>query len=548
MTQPTNESPTQPNDNNTQTSSSAPQKELYETMQDALYADFRGEVDDPAKVLFNTMGHNASTRPAKTFTGRMTAYFALTAFMTAVILSIVLAVVWEDQFQSYTRSGMQHMAQKIATTLGKQYSRYGSWENSVITGAASLALPSDVGIEITDEQGNVLYGNVLVGSKVGEALPSRDAQTSRSVPVPTNDDGQPISENATASADILSREGEYLGSVRLWAFGSESLVTKSDDVFRRNSYAAILAAATIAILLACALSYGASHAFTKPIKRITSTAAQIRNGDLTARTGLTGDDEIGRLAETFDSMASELERDIKFEHRLTSDVAHELRTPLMAMLATVEGMQDGVLPADNEHYETVAAEVRRLSRLVDAMLRLSRIENGTRALKIEASDAVYLVKSLVAMQQQMFSERGLRLRFDDKTNEHECMVEMDSDLIREAVTNILSNALRYTPSNGWVVAGISKTRSEVNIFVSDTGIGIAKEDIPRVFARFWRSDASRGRVSGGLGIGLALTKEIIDKHHGRISVESTLGKGTTFTLSIPLVQPVEEGQTHAITM
>lgn len=548
MTQPTNELPTQPNDNNTQTSSSAPQKELYETMQDALYADFRGEVDDPAKVLFNTMGHNGSTRPAKTFTGRMTAYFALTAFMTAVILSIVLAVVWEDQFQSYTRSGMQHMAQKIATTLGKQYSRYGGWENSVITGAASLALPSDVGIEITDEQGNVLYGNVLVGSKVGEALPSRDAQTSRSVPVPTNDDGQPISENATASADILSREGEYLGSVRLWAFGSESLVTKSDDVFRRNSYAAILAAATIAILLACALSYGASHAFTKPIKRITSTAAQIRNGDLTARTGLKGDDEIGRLAETFDSMASELERDIKFEHRLTSDVAHELRTPLMAMLATVEGMQDGVLPADNEHYETVAAEVRRLSRLVDAMLRLSRIENGTRALKIESSDAVYLVKSLVAMQQQMFSERGLRLRFDDKTNEHECMVEMDSDLIREAVTNILSNALRYTPSNGWVVAGISKTRSEVNIFVSDTGIGIAKEDIPRVFARFWRSDASRGRVSGGLGIGLALTKEIIDKHHGRISVESTLGKGTTFTLSIPLVQPVEEGQTHAITM
>lgn len=548
MTQPTNESPTQPNDNNTQTSSSAPQKELYETMQDALYADFRGEVDDPAKVLFNTMGHNASTRPAKTFTGRMTAYFALTAFMTAVILSIVLAVVWEDQFQSYTRSGMQHMAQKIATTLGKQYSRYGGWENSVITGAASLALPSDVGIEITDAQGNVLYGNVLVGSKVGEALPSRDAQTSRSVPVPTNDDGQPISENATASADILSRDGEYLGAVRLWAFGSESLVTKSDDVFRRNSYAAILAAATIAILLACALSYGASHAFTKPIKRITSTAAQIRNGDLTARTGLTGDDEIGRLAETFDSMASELERDIKFEHRLTSDVAHELRTPLMAMLATVEGMQDGVLPADNEHYETVAAEVRRLSRLVDAMLRLSRIENGTRALKIETSDAVYLVKSLVAMQQQMFSERGLRLRFDDKTNEHECMVEMDSDLIREAVTNILSNALRYTPSDGWVVAGISKTRSEVNIFVSDTGIGIAKEDIPRVFARFWRSDASRGRVSGGLGIGLALTKEIIDKHHGRISVESTLGKGTTFTLSIPFVQPVAEGQTHAISM
>lgn len=271
----------------------------------------------------------------------------------------------------------------------------------------------------------------------------------------------------------------------------------------------------------------------KPIKKITSTAAQIRNGDLTARTNLTGDDEIGRLGETFDSMASELERDIKFEHRLTSDVAHELRTPLMAMLATVEGMQDGVLPADNEHYETVAQEVRRLSRLVDAMLRLSRIENGTRALKIEKSDAVYMVKSLVSMQEQLFAERNLRLKFDDKIPEHECMIEMDSDLIREAITNIMSNAMRYTPAGGWVIVSISKSRNEVLISVRDTGIGIAKEDIPRVFARFWRSDASRGRVSGGLGIGLALTKEIIDKHNGRIAVESTLGKGTTFTLAIP---------------
>ena len=125
------------------------------------------------------------------------------------------------------------------------------------------------------------------------------------------------------------------------------------------------------------------------------------------------------------------------------------------------------------------------------------------------------------------------------------MVEMDSDLIREAITNIISNAMRYTTAGGWVVISIRKSKTEAIISVRDTGIGIAKEDIPRVFARFWRSDASRGRVSGGLGIGLALTKEIIDKHNGRIAVESTLGKGTTFTLAIPLEHEeknhVEEG-------
>lgn len=517
----------------------------YKKLNNDMYNKLANQETQSALGSFSVNSQSNSYRPEQTVSGKLTLCFALTAFMTVVILSIVLAVVWEDQFQTYTRRGMQHMAEKIALSLGRQYALAGGWKSTIIRGSSlNLPIPSDVGIEITDEHGWVIYGNVLVGGNPGDVVNLKD-QVSPVQKRGEDSNQPPTNENATASADILTPAGKYAGNVRLWAFGSESLVTKSDDVFRRNSYGAILAAAVIAILFACALSYAASHAFTKPIKKITSTAAQIQSGDLTARTHLTGTDEIGRLGETFDSMASELERDIKFEHRLTSDVAHELRTPLMAMLATVEGMQDGVLPSDNEHFETVAHEVRRLSRLVDAMLRLSRIENGTRVLKIEKQDAVYLVKSLASIQEPLFREQNLRLRFDDKTDNHECMVEMDSDLIREAITNIISNAMRYTPAGGWVVISIRKSKTEAIISVRDTGIGIAKEDIPRVFARFWRSDASRGRVSGGLGIGLALTKEIIDKHNGRIAVESTLGKGTTFTLAIPLEHEeknhVEEG-------
>ena len=302
-----------------------------------------------------------------------------------------------------------------------------------------------------------------------------------------------------------------------------------------NSYYGMALAGVIAIALAGVIGYCSSRTLTRPVVKITSTARALRNGDLTARTNLKGDDEIGRLGETFDSMATELERDIKFEHRLTSDVAHELRTPLMAMLATVEAMQDGVLPSDNEHFEVVAGEVRRLSRLVDAMLHLSRVENNT-DFKTERTEMVYVVKSLVSMQEQLFNDRGLRLRFDDKIPTHELYADVNPDLIREAVTNIMSNAMRYTPEGGWVVVAIDRDRfkNEMLISVRDTGIGIAKEDIPRVFSRFWRSDASRERVSGGLGVGLALTKEIIDKHNGSIGVESELGKGTTFTLRIPI--------------
>lgn len=317
----------------------------------------------------------------------------------------------------------------------------------------------------------------------------------------------------------------------LW---QDQLVAQSSDEVRRNVYGAVFGAIVIVIILSWIIGYFISRSLTRPLNRITSTAAQIRNGDLSARTGLVGTDELGNLGETFDDMATTLEKDIKLEHRLTSDVAHELRTPLMAMQATVEAMQDGVLPADQEHLATVATEVRRLSRLVDAMLKLSRMENGKTPLNIERCDVVGLANGLVTYQAQLFKDNGLELTFENRTGHESFYIEADPDLVREAIVNLLSNAMRYTPEGGRVKVVVSRKRSDVLISVSDTGMGIAKEDIPRVFSRFWRSEASRERVAGGLGVGLSLTKEIVDRHNGTISVDSELGVGTTFTLHLPV--------------
>lgn len=316
----------------------------------------------------------------------------------------------------------------------------------------------------------------------------------------------------------------------LW---QDQLVAQSGEELRRNVYGGLFGTIVIVVILAWIIGYFVSRSLTRPLNRITSTASQIRNGDLSARTGLVGSDELGRLGETFDDMATTLEKDIKLEHRLTSDVAHELRTPLMAMQATVEAMQDGVLPADQEHLATVATEVRRLSRLVDAMLKLSRMENGKTPLHIERCDVVGLANDLVTYQAQLFKDNGLDLTFENRTGHETFYIEADPDLIREAIVNLLSNAMRYTPEGGKVRLVVARKRSDVLISVSDTGIGIAKEDIPRVFSRFWRSEASRERVAGGLGVGLSLTKEIIDRHNGTISVDSEIGVGTTFTLHLP---------------
>lgn len=226
-------------------------------------------------------------------------------------------------------------------------------------------------------------------------------------------------------------------------------------------------------------------------------------------------------------------KDMKHEKRLTSDVAHELRTPLMAMLATVEAMQDGVYPTDDEHLETVASETRRLARLVQQMLDLSRMENSTAPLNLEPVDMVPFVRSIVNAQERLFVDRDLRLRFADETQGHDDVVEADPDMITQCVINLMSNAMRYTPEGGWVVVSVLSDRKHVSIAVSDTGIGIAKDDLSRIFGRFWRADASRAREAGGLGVGLAVTKQIVERHHGYISVESELGKGTTFTIHLP---------------
>ena len=456
----------------------------------------------------------------------MTLSFALTAVMTALVLSMVLAVVWEGQFQLYTRQNMQRMVQYMADSLGQQYDVEGAWSDGLLDymDESSESMP-EVGMRLVNADGVVLYDDTAGGIVATVGV--------RREPVrPITGDGVELG----VSAEVVSQAKRVVvGTITYWPAGSDLLLTKTDSTFRTNSYAAIVMAASLAVVFACAIGYLVARALTKPIKRITTTAAQIRNGDLTARTGLSGTDEMGRLGETFDDMASSLERDIKLEHRLTSDVAHELRTPLMAMQATVEAMQDGVMPANQDNLATVAVEVRRLSRLVDAMLRLSRMENGKIPIHFDKCDVVALANDLVTMQVQLFQDNGLELSFVNDTGHRKFMAEIDSDLVREAMVNLMSNAMRYTSEGGSVLVRVARDRRNVLLSVSDTGMGIAKEDIPRVFSRFWRSDASREREAGGLGVGLSLTKEIVDRHNGTIAVDSEEGVGTTFTLHLPIV-------------
>ena len=468
-----------------------------------------------------------------TYTTRVTVTFALIAGMTAIVAMGVLSFVWEMQFQTYTRDNIQQLADTTAAAISDRYARaneqfletartaisaeYPRLTMSDVTPASNAhALKQSMGVQVVGANGAIVYDSTVLYH--GDA----DDMTRQSL--------APRSGDTMAHADIVV-DGHVVGTVNMWIYGSDVLVSKADQEFRNKSYMAMVFAALLSVVLASCLGFLFARRLVRPINQISRAAVAIKEGDLTARTNLEGDDEIAELGRTFDAMAESVEADRELERRLTTDVAHELRTPLMAIQSTVEAIIDGVFEADEEHLGTVSEETQRLSRLVDALLKLSRLENRTTPMNMEVLNVGEVVRQIVTAHQAYVADEGLELIFDA---EDEVMVYGDRDMLRQATANLISNAVRYTPAPGTITVRVRKVGDEATIAVQDTGIGLSPEERKMVFGRFWRAEASRQRASGGLGIGLSVVKEIVDRHHGWVDVEGEKGKGACFTLHIPL--------------
>jgi signal transduction histidine kinase len=325
--------------------------------------------------------------------------------------------------------------------------------------------------------------------------------------------------------------GKEVGTVRVWTYSAGALMTARDQKFKRGSLAGLAIAALVAIGFASLGGVWYANRLVRPIERITETAQALKSGDRDARTRLEGDDEIGFLGRTFDEMADSIEADREMERRLTADVAHELRTPLQAIQATVEAMQDGVLPADEERLGIVRDETVRLARLADGILELTRLERGSVPFVCTRLDLAVPVRAAVDTHEALIETRQIVLSVDIAEGIYACV---DSDRLQQAVGNLLSNAARYTPAGGRIEVGVRRDIGQAVIEVADTGMGIAEKDLPLVFSRFWRADEARATTSGGLGIGLAVTKEIVERHKGTIGVSRRRGGGSVFAIRLPL--------------
>jgi signal transduction histidine kinase len=250
-------------------------------------------------------------------------------------------------------------------------------------------------------------------------------------------------------------------------------------------------------------------------------------------------DEVGRLAATLNQMLNRLERSFSALRRFTADASHELKTPLTVLRAGVERAittprlpQEALAPL-----EEALQEINRMTELVDTLLTLARADEGTAPLHRESVDLKKLVEETRETGELLAEEAGVTMSVTAPASA--VVVAVDASRIRQLVLNLLTNAVKYTPSGGRVTLWLEREDGAVKLGVSDTGIGIAAGDLPHVFDRFWRADTARTRTSErpGAGLGLAICKWIAEAHGGTIDVQSRSGRGTTFTVTLPSTNP-----------
>ena len=443
------------------------------------------------------------------FTKRVMLVSIAVSLITIISSVVVLSAVWNQHFQSYTRENVQRVADGTAAAIADGYEQSnGDWYGGALSAATSASsLYDSVYLQVRTIDGTIVYDD-----RANDVLGSVDVK----------EDGSNV-----ASAPIMV-DGEKVGTVLVRVPGSETLLTKFDEDFRDKSYNAMIFAAVIALIIAMVMGAIFARTIAAPVKKITNAAKALKEGDYSARTGMTGSDEIARLGNMFDLMADSVESNRKLERRLVTDVAHELRTPLMAIQSTVEAMIDGVFKPDAERLETLNSEVQRLSRLVDALLKLSRLESRTKPIEQKKVDLTEMLSSVVQTHQAYIHDAGLNLEFEYDPHVY---VFGDADLLRQATANLISNAVRYTPEGGTITIMARKGDLMGQIVVKDTGIGLTPEEAKLVFQR---ADSGRARATGGLGIGLSVVKEIVEQHNGWVRVEGRPNEGACFTIYIPL--------------
>src|SRR5579859_3218956 len=307
------------------------------------------------------------------------------------------------------------------------------------------------------------------------------------------------------------------------------------ETFRAALSQSLLLASGAAVLAAVAASVLVTRGLVSPVRRLVRASGRLAAGHYDERVPGGPGEEMGDLAASFNELAAALETTEQRRRELIGDVAHELRTPLATLEGYLEGLLDGVVAPDQRTWAKLRDESARLRRLVDDLQELSRAEAGQIALNLRPIEPSAIARAALDRLAGLWEDKGLTLRVDMQADLP--LVNADFDRAVQVLTNLLTNALRYTPAPGEVQLQVAAVPGSVRIGVRDSGVGIAPEHLAHVFERFYRVDKSRSRASGGSGVGLTIARALAEAMGGEIVAASAgAGQGATFSFTLPLAR------------
>lgn len=441
------------------------------------------------------------------FARRLTLAFVATAVAATALTAILVNLAIDARFDAYLESQRQAREQQVVGVLAADYLRAGGWRRESLDQLA----PSFVmaGIRVT-----LLADGRRIWSTAGSAMGPAMSEMHREM--------MGIPELGPASRLPVVVDGRRVGTAVLRV--PQAVLPAADREFRDSVNRLLVGGAIAAGILALLVGLALARRTTTGVTDLTAAANELAAGRRDRRAAVSSNDEIGELATSFNQMADAVSREDELRRTFASDVAHELRTPLAILRSQLEAVQDRVAEPDPDVISSLHDETLRLGRLVNDLETMA--DAGAAGFTLDRSELALrpVVRDVLDGLAGRLAERELVTDLDDVA------AFADAVRLRQVVTNLVSNAAKFTPAGGRVAVTLEQRDGDVELVVADTGVGIPEDELPRVFERFFRGAGSRGE---GSGIGLAVAAELVAAHGGRISVDSRPGHGSRFLVRLP---------------
>ncbi len=358
------------------------------------------------------------------------------------------------------------------------------------------------------------------------------------------DPGELIRFEAAPDGDVLIYQGQkQVGNFYMDPMNELELLPAQMNFMETVNWT-LLVAAILAAGVAVTLTVILSRRVLHPVAALTQAARRMESGDLSQRVQVHSGGEIGELAHAFNAMAEALNRNEKLRRNMVTDIAHELRTPLTNIRGYLEALHDGMLEPEPETIDLIYDESLLLNRLIQDLQELAMAEAGQLHLEEQPLQISDVIEQAATMHQPAAAQKHVQL--SAHLPPQLPAVYADQRRVAQILRNLLRNAIQHTPAGGKVCLTADVHPDTIEIHVSDTGRGIDSDHLPYLFERFYRADPSRSRATGGAGLGLAITRQLVEAHGGDIRAESSPGEGATFSFTLPRFDPVQHHVPNAV--